>query len=548
MPDWTYTTDEGIAAASADKSTGETYYAETRSDGSKYSAYALNADGTLKWKNTYNISEGGDIEHVGSYVVLSDTSNTVKVLNASDGTEKWTFPDGGALLGINENRVLVGNGATIDEVDLVNETVTQVWSTSDFISGVSSLAYNGDYVFIGTTNGQVYVVRDDFQLVDADNEDFNNAGISELIAVGPEEIYGTYIESSFDKPLFRLGWNSSTERVIGFDWSVTGDEMEGISYDAVDNHVHIGSSDFGARRFSPTGEELYQDTGGSDMKTLVHKEGTKSIVTDGTSIAQYDDEDSYWTQLFPEVTATHTSVSTTVNTAYALDYLLIESSMNTARVTAVSQPAQQVSATSTMVSPASVNISLDASQSVTGASMNVADLLVTVAAENYSAEVTLSDARATDENTPWVLVDSDGVRHKATMVEYTESVPVWRRGQEFTETFIFDEEDADETYSKLKSEYGRYLREETVNVFKDYRGTPKYTQNLNQNSVKNDYLFKVEPNPKADMENFWCVVTDISDATRVAEGGKSLTITMIPLEPSEVLDKRDIQRTYEVSI
>lgn len=156
--------------------------------------YALNPDGTLKWKNASMKSVNKSYPAIGSdgTVYVLDSGNTIWALNNSDGTAKWSqsLSDAG------------GNGAI-----LVNE------------SGKSKTGDGAAEIIVGTKNN-IYFIKTDGTI--KTDETMSSNGMTEItsFAVSPDK-KTIYYCASRQNGLFSI--NLSTHQTANFfDGAITG--------------------------------------------------------------------------------------------------------------------------------------------------------------------------------------------------------------------------------------------------------------------------------------------------------------------------------------
>jgi len=513
MAQWTYSNFTGDVGVLIND--GNTVVAGT-SDGEIARIY----QGSEKWNvqlDTRGISDmwydGGNI-----YTVDGGTTRHIDRLDGSvSGSYRNVLGEAG-VWGVNPGDVAVaaGNSFSIQDLNsgfIVSEYDTETIDYTDVEGDDTVPEY---YVTTGT--GYVYVFdkfagKQSEHLVDSQ-------GLFKIIRYGS----GYIVASGGSDTVYRL--DSSFNEL----WSYTpSDTLEDVALDSGADEVYVAVGGLGDKidRVDATNGNFVTDyvspTAGVSAVTVINGDAVYGAGTDAIKIT-----DSEFTAF-----ATASQVS-------ALASMLTPTLTPRVTINATQTTVSTLMAGDTKVSPVATQISVN----VTMLSADARNLYEYATASQRNITAVNTEAGTTDRNTEWDVYDSEQTRHVASIVEDTGTVPDWKRGQEFSEVFIFDED----AYNKLKGEYGRYLRDETVTVSTDYRGRPYFTQNPAPNSTQSSYVFRVIPNPTSEMEPFWTVVTNINDSTRVAEGGKALELTMMPLAPTDEYTRSQVTQVFESSL
>lgn len=154
-------------------------------------------------------------------------------------------------------------------------------------------------------------------------------------------------------------------------------------------------------------------------------------------------------------------------------------------------------------------------------------------------------------STEWKLTDDGAQTYTIDSVDLGSGETHFKRGEELTLPCVFHEDSGGEfhleTYNRLLDNYNRYLSEDVVKTTTTSRGNPRYTQNLNPLSEASSYLFKLEAGDSLDyQEDWWVVITEMTDITRLRGAAETLEITFFPLKPIEDEDREEIVDEYEV--
>lgn len=533
---------------------------------------SYNESGSVRWTATDPVGNGDPVTalHEDGDRLYVGHGNNVYILDSTDGTLIGTTTSVGATTADVDG--VWGRGG--DEIWLISgDTLlkyiggTGGWNYTQHeythtnrntFTDLVLAEYGADlYAYLTSVSGagevNVYRIADldaasDFIEADTANIVGNNA-LSIAYDSGKDRIYigGDYIENAaFKSEIYAYAATSSlttNDQAWRYDAGETTVPIDSLSYTSFLERLYAVGENGNINVYEEASNdpdllETYGDASGNF--TQVSKIDGSNVVgmIPNSEIHSVDSASSggSLTTVLTQVTATQPSSVATMNTTSTKSVESVQAVNTTVLAsmngyTKVSPVAEQFSATSTMNTATAENLYKYAT--------------ATQVSTTIDTEVGVTE----DLNTEWIIYDGDDERHIANTVEFTGQVPEWKRGQEITETFIFSGPDAEATYEKIKSDFGRYLRDETVIVNRDYRGRPHFIQNTAPNASKSSYLFRIDPNPTAELEQFWVVVTNINDATRVAEGkGRSLEITMVPLGPVSEYTRSRIRREFEATV
>lgn len=157
---WVFSTGSTVVYCSPSLAADGTVYIGT-ADGSSDYLYAINGDGTQKWRfASPNIIEGAPAV-AKSGVVYFGTSDALYALNP-DGTQAWTYPLGGygfASPAIAPDGTIYAAG-TDSLLYAINPTGSLKWGrpTSDIIYSSPAIADNGT-IYVGNESGDFYAIN-----------------------------------------------------------------------------------------------------------------------------------------------------------------------------------------------------------------------------------------------------------------------------------------------------------------------------------------------------------------------------------------------------
>lgn len=496
--------------------------------------YKIDNTGAIVWTITDQSGSNRTVEDIhfdtsSNIIYYTDSADAYQVdasdgsvdasygnVSSSESTVFWKYVGGDGSIA----EVDYGNGFTATSFDESGTTFTDIWANDAHTT-----------VYSGTDSGYIYEF-DEF--LTKQNEYFiNSSGIEKIISDGT----GFYIIS--DSTLYK--YDNTFSQVWSVSVSGFGSDMYDVDYDSTDSELYVSLHD-GDDVSEPnriaivnpttgTRETFITGVGGLNTSAYVTAISDEVVYGFGQEIARLNDS-----EFRTFLTATQAAVSGSMNSGNVTPRVTIEATQTTVRA---------LMSGTTKVSPV-------ATQFTASASMNqasVRNLFSRATATQVSATAVDTVASAESQETQWAFYDSEGVKHRASLIEYEGNAPEWRRGREISRTFVFHTDEELNTYQKMKDEYSRYLRDETVTVSKDYRGVPIFTQNPASNATQNSYLFKIEPNPSARLDDFWVVLTAIEDVSRVAEGrGKALRFTMVPVAPADEYDRTRVKRSFEASL
>ena len=273
---WAHTTGSSIQYAGPSIGTYGTIYIGSRD----CNIYALNPDGTVRWKFTAGnqIQSTPTIATDGT-IYFGSIDGKLYALNP-DGTVKWTYTTGGALY----SSPAIGPAGTLyvgsydKNLYAINPDGTLQWTytTGNYIynyGGTPAIDSNGT-IYVGSYDSKLYALNPDGTLKWTY---ITGNRIYGAPSIGPD---GTIYVGSYDKKFYALNPDGTLK------WNyTTGGYIYGTPAFATDGTVYIGSRDSKLYALNPDGTLKWNYTTGGAIY------GTPVVDVDGTIyFGSYDDK------------------------------------------------------------------------------------------------------------------------------------------------------------------------------------------------------------------------------------------------------------------
>lgn len=555
MPDWTYTPSGGSTRADIDvDSNGNSYFNSV--DGGVES---IDSTGTQRW----SVDPNSDTTGVDS-LSLNDTEtrlfvsygDEVVILDVADGsTISQTTGISPAVydvygIGSDTNAIVRRASSTdsVEEVDFTSGATVQSYAPS---SAVDNIEVSGSYVYAATIDGNVHKLnRTDLSLVREESviADANPVSVHDA---NTETMWFSYSGDIYEVDTSVSPWVTN--------WQVAADSSD-IQYDSVDDELYTtgGGNDNTINRLSGSDGSRYRIyTSGtySGFGQVAVPSGSKVIVEAGFGdIVRYDD--SEFTTPTTSVTATQVNSAGTMNAADALTlsqvsatqvssvasttsptlfyYPTATATMNTATVSSVSSSATQfesVASMNTTVMPAQVT-----------ASMNSTSLTNKISSTQMAGAAVMNETNANDLDVAVTLTRSDGTRYFFNGILYEGQHPTFSEAEKTTLTVFTDDEDV---YNNFMS-FARYISEDTIQSGRTFYNKPWYRETVNPDASTSSYLLKFKNAGRTpSLDDWWVVVTNITDGTRMYGMGYQMEVELLALTPVNGETFDEIMTEYE---
>lgn len=541
MPDYTYErANQTTSGKNVVDDSGNVYFED--GDGNLKS---IDNTGTVRWTAT---DLNGDGSALDDWAISPDNTELVVLVDGSS----WYFVDAGtgnvnastattfqsttSMVCVSNTREIYINEYTgpLHHYDAGADTSTKAFNPPNGSAEAETqhIAYNANHVYLGDNSGYIYELnRSDFSINQSTQVATFGVEVQDVSDDGSFIQVNGYDGANSEGQYW--GYDGSLNELYNFTYNGAFD----VAYDSVDGESYTpGGGQDTIQTYDQNGTKRreYTDASG-DVEDIVINEAynaSKTIINRGFGeIAQIDD--SEFTKLIETVTTTQVSTPATMNGATAQ---IIEPITST-----------QVAGAGTMNTTTLVeNFRIDTTTVSTAATPNGATAtdIPRIPATQASTSTSMLAADTLDVENDWVIVDVDGVKHRANGIALDEGVPAFRRGRELQRTFIFNRAVHTKSYNALKEKFNQYIGGETVKVVQTYDGKPHYTQNINPRSPTESYLWKLEPTNRFD--SWWVVVTDIQDSTRQIGPAEALTVTMYVIAPVSEGDRAYIEDNFEV--
>jgi outer membrane protein assembly factor BamB len=161
---WTFSTG-AVTAHSPTIGSDGTIYVGTA--GSQFGLYALNPDGSQKWRFTEDGLVNAPTIGADGTIYIGSTNDNLYAVNP-DGTQKWVYTMGGSGFGDIRSDANIGSDGTIyigsrdDSLHAINPDGSQKWEfpTGGNVDSSPAIASDGT-IYIGSQDGNVYAVNPD---------------------------------------------------------------------------------------------------------------------------------------------------------------------------------------------------------------------------------------------------------------------------------------------------------------------------------------------------------------------------------------------------
>lgn len=542
MPDWTASATNIVAITS--DSQGDVYTCEQNFSTSRSDVESYEPTGTLKWSEDTDAAGLRSIS-VGNGEVYVGGDGGDDFYNTSDeDLSIFAAADGFKL----DSRSL---GNTYAELHLAGSTdsfyADDSGSFINYETGAQTLNPNGNGFSRGVFDGTYFWLTDGDYIYQVDesptivaSKPYSDAS---HITTSANHIYvvAQSTIAKIDKSNLSIVWKEDYgESVFDIDYDDTGSRIYAV--------FGTGRAPLQIRDSDGVAVKAYNTAIGQENVTV--NQGTTSVFWNGITEELVQVSDTEWEDRL--ITAAQTSTVATPNETDALKRVFATPTMNDAQVTAYQASVDRLVAQAVMNTESGVSASSTRANSVEAlATMNTPAGTENIGSTQFAASATMLTGAVEEAEETWLILDAEGEEYLTDLMRLDDGFPQFRRGREITRTFLFTEDRGTRNhyhaYRRLNEKFNSYLTEDTIKMAITYDGRPHYTQNINPRSPATSYLWEVRPNPSIEgVKDWWVVVTDVEEASRLVGGSEALTVTMYVLAPTDEGDRQYIRDNFEV--